>query len=82
MSSSVRRPKGHMVVDGREVGDTLQCPHCGAHFQIIRGGKKQVQWPYCMNCGSLTCGKGCCHECVPFERKLDLYEKGIITELK
>ncbi len=82
MNSSVRRAKGSIIIDGRQVADTLQCPHCGGHFQIIRAGRKQVNWPYCKNCGSLTCGLPKCHECVPIEEKLDLYELGKISELR
>lgn len=76
---SMRKPRGVILVDGAEKADTAMCCHCNAHFVMIAGsGKKRG---YCLNCGSITCGKPECHECIPFEKKLELVEKGILKHL-
>lgn len=63
---------GYIFVDGQEVAETKQCPHCGAHFQIVRGsGRKR---PFCMRCMSPTCLRPQCRACVPFEKKLRIME--------
>lgn len=73
------RPHGHWLVDGKEVADTLQCVHCGDHFVVVFGSGKRRG--FCMNCNGTTCGKPGCHACIPFEKKLDLYEAGKISTL-
>lgn len=74
-----RKAKGYFVVDGVEMAATLQCCHCGGHFISIRGSKKVRG--YCMSCCSITCGKKECDPCVPFQKKIDLFEKGLIKAL-
>ncbi len=73
------RADGNIIVDGNEVGETRQCPHCNAHFLSIRGSGSIRG--YCMLCGKVTCGKPKCDSCVPFEKKLEEYEKGKILIL-
>lgn len=76
----MRAPKGTIIIDSREVADTAQCVHCNAHFVMERGSGKKRGW--CMNCGGITCGGVECSRCVPFEKKLDMYEKGQIQVLR
>lgn len=78
-AKSVRNPKGTIFIDGRESADTMQCCHCGAHFVMERGSGKKRGW--CMLCSDMTCGKKRCDECLPFEKRLELYEKGKIKIL-
>lgn len=67
------KPKGHIFIDGKEVGHTLQCVHCGAHFLSIRGSGKKRGW--CMLCNGVTCSrKKCLLDCVPFEKQLEISE--------
>lgn len=67
------RPKeGAIVVDGQHTGATLQCQHCGGHWQVRSGSGKQRGW--CMNCGGPTCGCAACDLCVPFEIQLEFME--------
>ena len=75
---SVSRPNGGIVVDGQQVADTVQCCHCGGHYVPVAGSGKVRGW--CFSCMGPICGPGCC-ECVPFEKKLELYEKGKIARL-
>lgn len=72
-------PHGHVIIDGREVGDTCQCVHCGAHWLWIKGSGRKRGW--CINCQGFTCGTRACDPCVPWEKKLDLYEAGKLTQL-
>jgi hypothetical protein len=69
-----RRAHGHIIIDGSDVADTLQCCHCGAHFVSIRGSG--TRRGFCLNCMQVTCGSKRCDPCVPFEKRLDEYEKG------
>ena len=63
-----RKPSGHIIVDGQEVAQTLQCCHCGTHYiPIIGSGIKRG---YCMRCKKTTCGNSLCDVCVPHEMKL------------
>jgi len=78
-AKSVRNPKGTIFLDGKESADTMQCCHCGAHFIMVHGSGKTRGW--CMNCGDLTCGKPRCNPCLPFEKRMTLYEKGLIDTL-
>ena len=70
---------GAILVDGLEVGRTHQCCHCNNHFVSIKGSG--TLRGFCTRCMSLTCGAADCHECIPFEKKLDLFEKGKISRL-
>ena len=65
---------GVIIIDGRQVALTKQCSHCGGHFVMEKGSGKLRGW--CMKCHEITCGKIECCKCVPFEKKLDLIEKG------
>lgn len=78
-SESLRQPSGHILRDGAEVADTRQCVHCGRHWIWQRGsGRKRG---FCMQCMGITCGGPRCDPCLPLERRLELYEKGMIPEL-
>ena len=69
----LRKPDGHILVDGIEVAVTRQCPHCNRHF-ISRKGSG-IRRGFCMRCNKITCGNPQCNKCVPFEKWLDAYEK-------
>jgi hypothetical protein len=69
-----------MLGDGEECADTLQCPHCQAHFQVVPGSGRRRG--FCMRCNAPHCGAKECFTCVPFEKKLELYEKGKIRDLR
>ena len=75
----VRKPSGYIIVDGIEVARTLECCHGGEVFVSIRGSG--TLRGFCRNCMGETCGKPKCHECVPFERKVNAFEKGEIASL-
>jgi hypothetical protein len=73
-AKSVRRPNGAIIVDGKQVADTMQCCHCGGHFVVVKGsGTKRG---FCLACGKVTCGAPACDEHIPFEKKLDQFERG------
>lgn len=69
-----RKPSGAIVADGREVAHTMQCCHCGNHFVSIKGSGKRRG--FCHGCMKVTCGAGECDPCIPFEKKLELMERG------
>jgi hypothetical protein len=73
------QPTGLIFIDGREVADTLTCVHCDLTWIRQPGSGRKRGW--CMNCGGVTCGKRECSECIPFEKKMDLYERGLIKVL-
>lgn len=60
---------GGMVVDGVQRGSTLQCPHCGCHFESVAGsGKRRT---FCLHCMAVTCGGRGCDACIPVEARLE-----------
>lgn len=75
MNQFERNAHGAVIMDGREVGNTLQCPHCGGHFVSRKGsGARRT---YCLKCSAVTCGSLACDPCTPFERQLEAAEKAI-----
>jgi len=79
-AESAPKPRGHLLVDGATVADTVQCCHCGRQWIFVKGSGRRRGW--CMNCNAIHCGDAACDLCVPFERKLELYEAGKIGHLK
>lgn len=71
-----RNPDGYIIIDGQEVASTKQCPHCQMHFVSVKGSGKIRG--FCTKCMAVTCGKIACNICVPFEKKLEEFEKGKI----
>lgn len=53
--------------------DTLQCVHCNAHWNVEPGSGKKRGW--CILCHGPHCGGKNCWTCVPFEKKLERWEK-------
>lgn len=79
---TVRNPNGYSISmgpDGKVERDTQQCCHCNQHFDVVPGSGKRRG--YCMLCNKVTCGSPQCHEHFPFEKRMDLYEKGLIPDL-
>ena len=70
--SSVPKPSGALLIDGRHVADTVQCVHCNGHFVMRAGSGITRGW--CRNCGGAVCGPSCA-ACNPFERKIDELER-------
>lgn len=70
----VRRPKGQFIIEGQVVAELLQCCHCNAQFVVVKGFEKNHG--YCMRCGAHKCAREECQTCVPFEQRLESYEKG------
>ena len=58
---------------------TLQCGHCGGHFEVRPGSGKVRGW--CMNCARPVCGPGC-EACVPVEQMLENMERGRPLDFK
>lgn len=50
---------------------TLQCVHCGGHFEAKPGSGKIRG--FCTNCNGFVCGPKCA-ECVPMEKMLEIIE--------
>lgn len=58
-----------------EVAATLACGHCGKQWIVIKGSGRTRG--FCLKCYKPTCGASACFECVPFEKRMDEYEKGL-----
>lgn len=67
-----RRAHGAILADGKEVGHTLQCPHCGGHF-VSRTGSG-ARRTFCTPCSAVTCGNPACDACLPHEKRMELIE--------
>lgn len=71
-----RHPHGVIIVDGKEVATTLQCPHCSEHFISRKGsGHRRA---FCMKCMAVTCGKLECDPCRPFAVETGWSQNGVI----
>lgn len=67
------REDGYILNDlGNPVADTLQCAHCGGHFEVKPGSGKRRGW--CLKCSAPLCGQAGCMVCVPMERMLERIE--------
>lgn len=53
---------------------TLQCCHCGAHWQI-KPGSGNVRG-FCFKCNGPVCGPNCAGKCRPAEQLLENIEAG------
>lgn len=63
-------PHGIILVNGKEVASTLQCPHCMAHFVSRKGsGARRT---FCMRCHAVTCGQHKCDVCTPWVKEFGL----------
>lgn len=81
---SVIRPHGTIIITDPDLPhevqrDTLQCCHCQAIWIVSPGSGRRRG--FCTKCNQVTCGAGTCGHCLPFEKKLELYEAGKITSL-
>lgn len=79
MKTLKKREDGILIVNGSVVATTKQCCHCGKHFAMVKGSGKLRG--HCLKCNKFTCGAIECCTCVPFEKKLDLFEAGKISVL-
>jgi len=58
-----------IIIDGIQKATLLQCPHCGCHFESIKGsGHRRT---FCLKCMAVTCGKFECDACIPLEAQLE-----------
>jgi hypothetical protein len=67
---------GYLIISspaGTLEADTLQCCHCNAHYVVRPGSGKRRG--FCTLCSAVTCGAPACAPCVPFEKKLDEFER-------
>ena len=67
------KANGHLIVDGKEVADTLQCVHCGSHWIPVEGSG--IIRGKCYRCRGPICGPQCI-ECVPQEQWMENVEHG------
>lgn len=76
-----KKESGAIVLDGRHVGSTQQCVHCGNHSVVIPGSGKKRGW--CRLCNGFLCGAiRCMSSCTPFEAQLDYQEAMNVRQLK
>lgn len=53
-------------------GETLQCCHCGGHWQLVKGSGRVRG--FCTRCNQVTCGSESCMQCLHWEAKLEVIE--------
>jgi Zn-finger nucleic acid-binding protein len=74
--ATLRNPHGYMMsqdADGNITeSDTRSCPHCSAHFTMVKGSGVKRGW--CPRCDAVCCGREECMICIPIEAKLDFVE--------
>lgn len=70
----VRKPHGTIIVGTNEAASTLSCVHCNSHWIVVKGSGIKRGW--CTLCFGPTCGAVQCFNCVPFEKKLEMMERG------
>lgn len=56
-----------------QIGDTLQCVHCGGHWMPVPGSGRRRGW--CYRCDGPLCGHDVCFTCIPEEKWLELCER-------
>lgn len=78
-AKSPSKPSGMVLIDGREVAETVMCVHCGCHWVFQKGSGRRRGW--CLKCSGMTCGSKSCDTCMPLEKRLDLYDQGKLKEL-
>lgn len=69
------KTKGYFEETGPEGsvrGETFTCCHCNG-LEVAVPGKTLV----CEHCWAPVCDRAACRECVPFEKKLELFEKAM-----
>lgn len=79
---SHKKPDGYAYAtgpNGIEEYDTKQCCHCGGHWNFVAGSGRRRGW--CTLCNNMTCGKPACHEHFPIEKRMDMFEKGLLPYL-
>jgi len=82
----MRNPHGYGIAvspDGPTAEfDYAQCAHCNAVFRVPTGAKPADLGGWCFMCNQCTCSKcAAIGTCFPFEKKLDMYEKGKLAVL-
>ena len=78
-SHSVLRPHGTIIITDPALNaeihmDTLHCCHCQRCWVVAPGSGKRRG--FCLKCNRVTCGAPGCGDCVPIEKRLELYEAG------
>jgi len=72
-----KKVSGYVIIthpDYKHELETRQCVHCGKHWVYQPGsGRKRG---FCLACHGITCGSRVCDEHIPFEKKVEDYEKG------
>ncbi len=79
---SMRKPHGNAIIIEPGMADrerdTFQCPHCGNHKRI-KAGTINDSISHCRLCYQPHCGGPNCWECVPFEKKMEAYERRTVS---
>ncbi len=75
----VSQPAGFILsADGTTVADTLQCVHCINHFVVVKGSGRRHG--FCRKCMGPLCGEKACFTCVPWEKKMEQIEAGLLAK--
>lgn len=74
-----RRYGGTFLIDGRDVGVSRRCCHCGCHWLAAKGSGAVRGW--CVRCNGHTCGPTCVTRrfgpCIPHDVYLLILEGSV-----
>lgn len=80
----MRNPQGYMIWNdpslpgGIKEADSAQCAHCNRHFIVPPKAAPSECGGWCRMCYQPVCNRTECNaECIPFEKKLDAYERSV-----
>ena len=72
------KPQGYAIIFDPDKGnlekDTFTCGHCNHVWHLQPMVPPEIQAAFCRKCYSLVCPE-CSRECVPYEKKLETWEK-------
>lgn len=64
----------YIGLDGKSVVKAIKkCCHCGGHWVSQPGSGNRRG--FCRNCMGDVCSDACSHNCTPFEKQMDEFEK-------
>jgi hypothetical protein len=78
---TMRNPHGNAVIvmpgEMDRERDTYQCCHCGKHTRM-KAEPLTSRGHYCHMCNAPHCAREVCWVCVPFEKKMEAYERRVV----
>jgi hypothetical protein len=81
---TVARPHGTIIISDPDAPheiqrDVLMCVHCQEMWVVSPGSGRQRG--YCLKCNGPICGPKCAECQGPLEKRIEMYERGLIAGL-